>query len=232
MLPAMNQIDVLPLFLLGILGTGHCIGMCGPLVIAFPGRTGRSLAHLWYHGGRILTYVLVGGLMGGVGAAMTHIAAGTGGNPLVWMARTQIFFSLLAAVFLLVFGLVRIGIMTEPIWMTLADPQRVPFFGRLLRTGGGGGNSGQFALGLALGLLPCGLSFAAFARALASTGPVAGMVMLAAFGLGTLPGLLLVGLGAGRLLRRYRRASDVLSGMLMIGMAAGLAAQSIAPGAP
>ena len=74
----MTSVDLTAMFLLGLLGTGHCVGMCGPLVFAFPGRTGRFSAHLWYHSGRILTYCLVGGLMGGLGAAMVRMAAGAG----------------------------------------------------------------------------------------------------------------------------------------------------------
>lgn len=228
----MTVASLTPMFVLGLLGTGHCIGMCGPLVFVFPGRTGRFSAHLWYHGGRILTYSLVGGLMGGIGAAMVRIAAGTGSDPLAWMARTQVCFSLAAAVFLLVFGLVRVGLIAEPPWLTLDDPQRIPAFGRLMRMTGKNNTGNQFFLGLALGLLPCGLSFAAFARALAATGPMAGMAMLAAFGAGTLPGLLLIGMGAGGLARRFRRVSDVLSGMLMIGMAMALAVQGFTAAMP
>jgi sulfite exporter TauE/SafE len=37
------------MFMLGLLGTGHCVGMCGPLIFAFPGRAGRFMSHAWYH---------------------------------------------------------------------------------------------------------------------------------------------------------------------------------------
>jgi hypothetical protein len=78
------------MFLLGILGTGHCIGMGGPLVIAFPARSGRFASHLYYHLGRILTYVVIGSVMGGIGAGLAEIAVVTGGNYPVWVARIQI----------------------------------------------------------------------------------------------------------------------------------------------
>jgi sulfite exporter TauE/SafE len=73
-----------------------------------------------------------------------------------------------------------------------------------------------------MGLLPCGLSYAAFGRALAAGGFAEGAVLVLAFGLGTAPALLAVGLGAGRLLQRYRAYSDPLAGMLMLAMAARL----------
>ena len=81
--------------------------------------------------------------------------------------------------------------------------------------------------GLFMGLLPCGLSFAAFARALAAGSPLSGGTLVFIFGLGTLPGLLVVGAGASGIFKRYRRYSDPLSGMLMIGMAASLLADAL-----
>jgi sulfite exporter TauE/SafE len=73
-------------------------------------------------------------------------------------------------------------------------------------------------IGFVMGFLPCGLSFAAFSRALATANPVNGGLCLVAFGLGTLPGLLFIGTGASHIARRYRRQSDILSGILMLGM--------------
>jgi sulfite exporter TauE/SafE len=80
----------------------------------------------------------------------------------------------------------------------------------------------MFLLGLLLGLLPCGLSYAAFARALAAGGPAQGALLVLAFSLGTLPGLLLVGTGASRFARRHAKLFDVLSGVLLVAMAAKL----------
>jgi hypothetical protein len=224
----MPHADLYALFLLGILGTGHCVGMCGPLVFAFPGCTGRISAHLFYHLGRIGTYTAVGGAMGAVGLGLSQLAGRSGLDPLAWIARLQVGFSLLAAGFLLVFGLARLEIIREPAWMSLAAPDKIPGFGRVLRSAGGDRNAGgMLVLGMALGFLPCGLSFAAFARALPAGGFLAGALMTLAFGLGTLPGLLLLGTGASGLARRYRRHSDILSGMVMIAMAASLGADVV-----
>jgi sulfite exporter TauE/SafE len=222
----MPHADLYALFLLGILGTGHCVGMCGPLVFAFPARSGRMSAHLFYHLGRIGTYTAVGGTMGALGLGLSQLAGRSGLDPLAWIARLQVGFSLLAGAFLLVFGLSRLEIIREPAWMSLAAPEKIPGFGRILRSAGAGG-SGMLVLGMVLGFLPCGLSFAAFARALPAGGFLPGALMTLAFGLGTLPGLLLLGTGASGLARRYRRHSDILSGMVMIAMAASLAADVV-----
>lgn len=223
-----SSIDLTAMFLLGIFGTGHCIGMCGPLVIAFPGRTGRYSHHLAYHGGRLLTYTAIGAFMGAAGAGLGRVAAMTGGDPAVWIARSQVMFSLAAAGFLLLFGLGRLGMVSEPRWLSVAEPHRIPLFGRLLRSRTAAETgSGLFVLGAMFGFLPCGLSFGAFARALGAGEIGAGAVLTAAFGAGTLPGLLLVGGGASAVARRYRKHSDILSGILMIAMSLELAADAV-----
>jgi sulfite exporter TauE/SafE len=78
-----------------------------------------------------------------------------------------------------------------------------------------------------LGFLPCGLSFAAFARALASANPWSGAALVFFFGIGTLPGLLVLGTGGAGIIRRYRVQSEILAGLLMIAMAARLAVGAI-----
>jgi sulfite exporter TauE/SafE len=225
----MSEVDHLTMFLLGLFGTGHCLGMCGPLIFALPGQTGRFCAHLCYHAGRIFTYTAVGGILGGVGASLASLAGGFPNGHLSRVANIQVGFSILAAVFLFGFGLARLGLLPEPTWLAVASPHKFPGWRRLLKKNtphAGGGV--YFALGLMLGLLPCGLSFAAFARALAAGGFLQGAALVAAFALGTLPGLLLLGTGISRFVARYRRLTDLLSGLLMILMAVTLAADALA----
>ena len=73
----MDRLDLWGMFMLGLLGTGHCIGMCGPLIFAFPGRTGKFMPHVWYHLGRVTTYTAVGGIMGGLGQMLAGAATGS-----------------------------------------------------------------------------------------------------------------------------------------------------------
>ena len=215
------SIDIYAMFLLGFLGTGHCIGMCGPLVFVIPGSTGKFFPHLYYHGGRVLIYTALGALMGGLGAGMTQIAAASGSDPMVWIVRTQVTISLAAAAFLVFFGISRIGLLREPRWMGVAEPKRIPGFRKVLQKSMAKGNAGaMFLTGIFLGFLPCGLSYAAFARALPAGGMLSGALLVLVFGLGTVPGLLLVGAGFSSVARRYRKHSDILSGILMIGIGA------------
>lgn len=220
MLTSMEKIDLASLFLLGLFGTGHCVGMCGPLVFAFPGQTGRFISHLAYHGGRLATYTAIGFLLGGLGAGLARLFSGTASTAyLKVLAQIQVAFSLLAGVFLIVFGLAQVGLIKEPRWMAVAVPEKIPGYGKFVRAAfANGSNLHMLLTGSLMGFLPCGLSFAAFSRALATANPLDGGLSLAAFGLGTMPGLLAVGTGASHLARRYRKQSDILSGLLMLGM--------------
>ena len=224
----MGDLDLLSLFLLGLLGTGHCLGMCGPLVLAIPGATGRFLPHLYYHLGRITTYTALGLLFGAIGAGLAQLG-GESEGALATVTRIQFGLSLFAAIFLFVFGLNRIGLLPEPRWMRGISPAKIPGFGKALRSATSRGNSlAILVTGILLGFLPCGLSYAAFARALPAGGALEGAALTGVFALGTLPGLLLLGTAASGFARRYRAASDIISGVLMIGMAALLGVDAFA----
>ncbi len=229
---SMFWVDIAAMFGLGFLGTGHCIGMCGPLVLALPSThpsgSGRFASHLFYHLGRVATYTGIGAVMGAVGAGLSALAPGGEGDTLVRISRAQVAVSLFAAVFLLTFGLTRLGLIPEPGWVSNLTPSKLPGFRRLVRVTGA--KKELFAIGafgLLMGLLPCGLSYAAFSRALPAGGPAQGALLVAAFGVGTAPGLLFLGAVASRMSARHRRLSDLLSGVLMIGMAVSLAAKAL-----
>jgi sulfite exporter TauE/SafE len=219
----MDHLELTSMFLLGLSGTGHCLGMCGPLVLAFPAVTGRFSSHIYYHLGRTVTYVGIGIVMGAVGATLSFLAARGGDDPLAWVVRVQVGLSIVAAGFLLLFGLSRLGFLPEPEWMSFASPSRIPGYHRVMGSATHKkSNASMLLLGIMLGFIPCGLSFAAFARALAAGGPIEGGMLTLVFAAGTLPGLLLLGTGLSRIAARYRRIFDILSGMVMIGMAASL----------
>ena len=224
----METIDILSMFTLGLLAQGHCIGMCGPLIIAFPGRTGRFMPHLFYHCGRIATYCAAGAIMAAIGGSLPQIAAATSSDPRVWLTRGKIGFALIAGMFLFLFGISRIGLVSEPAWMAAATPGHIPGYRRIVQAAMKDSKAtGMALLGLMMGLLPCGLSYGAFARALSAESVIKGMLLTGAFGLGTLPGLLLLGTGIGAIMRRFRRQSDILSGLLMLGMGLKLLFRSV-----
>lgn len=210
--------DLVAMALLGLFGVGHCLGMCGPLVVAFPSRAGGISPHLWYHLGRMAMYGVVGALLGSIGGLIGDLGK---------VAHLQVALGAVAAAFLLLFGLSRIGLIPEPTLMLAANPTAIPGFRAARVAAGRATGAGMLPMGMVNGLLPCGLSYAAFARALPAGGAVEGGVLLLAFGIGTLPALLLLGTAAASFLRRHRSLSDILSGVLMIGMALDLGADVI-----
>jgi len=195
-------------FILGLLGSGHCVGMCGGLMGAFalgatPGRRPRSALLLGYNLGRVVSYGVAGTLLGGAGWALTQ-ALGQ------WPLR------LLAGGLLVVMGLYLAGG-----WQGLLKLEHVgqglwarirPLAGTLLPVAS---LRAAVMLGMLWGWLPCGLVYSTLLWAASQGQPAhAGLLMLA-FGLGTCPLLLLTGLaGAGgqRWLRRpgIRRAAGSL----------------------
>jgi uncharacterized protein len=224
------NLDLTSMFLLGLFGTGHCLGMCGPLVLAFPAATGKFSSHLYYHLGRALTYTVIGTIVGGAGGLISLLIERIGLDSLSWIPQAQGGMVVLAALFLLLFGLARLGLLREPSWISLASPPIIPRFRSILNSAVQRKSPvSLFFLGVVFGFLPCGLSMAAFSRALASEGSLQGGILTAAFATGTIPGLLLLGTAASRLAAKYRRHSDILSGLIMIGMAATLLYRLIHP---
>ena len=188
-------------------GFGHCLGMCGPLVgalgLAAPPGTpaARALApQLAYHLGRVTTYGIVGGAMGLTGSFVN--VAGR-------LAGLQDAVAVAAGALMVLLGLGAAGAAG---WVKALE-------GRLARRvlGGvrwiaAGGPGRSYPLGLAMGLLPCGLSYSAFVGAAATGGAVPGLLFALAFGAGTLPAMLLAGWLAARLGARARGALYRLGG--------------------
>jgi uncharacterized protein len=221
----MRLADAVSTFLLGLLGTAHCIGMCGPLVLTVAARSSKPTAHLVYHAGRIATYVAISAALGALAPGISGLAGAAGANPARTLGLFQVGLSLIAALLLLVLGLERLGLVRLP---TVLGPARLPGYARLCVGMMAGRPGAIFLFGALMGTLPCGLSWAVFARALGAgeAGTAAGLAF--AFGLGTLPGLLLLGTGAARLARRAQKLLELAAAVLILSMALRLAVDGVA----
>lgn len=222
----MYQLDLVSLFLLGFLGSAHCIGMCGPLVLTIPTGASKLLPHFLYNLGRITTYTLIGILLGAVGSTL---AALSGTSPLMLLHKAEIFISFFSALLLLWLGLLRLSVWREPDWMRGAMPSRIPGF-KTIHQGVVVDRSpaASYLFGVLLGLLPCGLSYGAFGVALATSSPVRGGLSTLAFGLGTMPGLLLLGTAASKVVRNHQHLFELLAGSIMILMGVSLVVRGVA----
>jgi sulfite exporter TauE/SafE len=175
-------------------GFGHCIGMCGPIVVTFSlNLKGKNIIfpQFLYHLGRITTYAILGGVVAATGS-LTMVAAN--------IESLQKGVMIFAGALIMLMGFAMAG------WVSLGSVFRNPVgsggiisrgFGKLLKVKSTGI---YFPLGLLLGLLPCGPVYTALLGAARSgmeantlhQGVLGGMGLMVAFGLGTVPALFLV----------------------------------------
>lgn len=217
------MIDLLLIVALGFLGSfGHCVGMCGPLAVAFslsqkennPHKLSGLRFHLLLNIGRIISYTLLGAALGGLGSVFIASGqlAGIGSNLRQGMA-------IFTGVLLIWFGLGQI----KPDWLP-----RLPFLHPLK---GGWHNrlsSGMTELSLqqqwwtpallggVWGLVPCGFLYAAQLKAVETGNLFLGALTMLCFGLGTMPMMLGVGLSASRLSADKRGQLFRLGGWLTL----------------
>ncbi|PXF63416.1 sulfite exporter TauE/SafE family protein [Kangiella spongicola] len=186
----------LPAFIMGLLGSAHCMGMCGGLTVALssgcePSR--QATLSLVYQLFRVCSYAILGGITGALGDVMSRWTD----FPVLMIA---------ASVLLIMMGLYLMGrwsLLTVlekqggKLWKYVAPVQKKFLPIR---------NFSQAAsIGLLWGLLPCGLVYSALAVSAASGSAINGVVTMLAFGLGTLPALYITGVFAKQLLQWFKK---------------------------
>jgi len=196
-------------FGIGLLGSLHCLGMCGPLALALPVHARRGFGKLAgilsYNLGRTSTYTILGGLFGLIGRQF-----------ILWGWQQGL--SIGAGLLMLLFAFSRL----EP-------ASRIPGFSRLTARIGNAlsGALGQahslsslFGVGILNGLLPCGLVYVAILAAIPfGSVPLSASVMFG-FGLATIPamaGLMVAGQWIGPGVRRtFNRFIPFVIGILAV----------------
>jgi sulfite exporter TauE/SafE len=186
----MNEFSLYAVLIVGLLSGVHCLGMCGSIVGIFtaqlPQTGGRWPYHLAYSLGRVGSYAVAGALVGAIGQA---------GMLLRDQVPVQHLLFALSSLMLVALGLYLAGLsgavrqierLGGALWQRLK-----PYTGRFLPV-----NTvpRALALGALWGWLPCGLVYSVLVTALASGDAAQGAAVMAAFGLGTLPNLLAIGL--------------------------------------
>jgi len=233
--------NLLPILIAGLAGSVHCAGMCGGIVSAFsvggpsaaPARarvipiarmgTGGTAAMTWagantgalghvlaYNSGRIGSYMLAGAMAGGIAGSIASLTQ---------MASAQLIAYWIANLMLVAMGLylmdawrglARIETLGGILWrrvQPLVKPL-VPMDTPLK----------ALALGGLWGWVPCGMVYSMLLTAMLSGSALDGALVMGAFGLGTLPMLLAIGM-AGSKLRQYlqKRSVRVACGLLVLG---------------
>jgi sulfite exporter TauE/SafE len=187
------------LFLAGLAGSMHCIGMCGGFACAIGADARGGVAtlqrQLIYNLGRVTTYCFLGAVVGHLGFLLVALCGDDSSVvSLVQRGLAVLSGTLMVLIGLQFFGLFRfrgaVGFGGEVLSRALRDLIKAPGVGAPL------------ALGVLNGFLPCPLVYAVAAQAAASGGSLPGFLTMAAFGLGTFPAMLLIaGIGV-----RWRRA--------------------------
>ena len=196
-------------FTLGAAGSLHCVGMCGPLSLALPtarlSKTKKFISLLAYQFGRIITYSIIGLVFGLAGRS-------------IYIAGYQQGFSIVMGVLVLTLALLYF-IQKRTIHLSFLNRfyQSVQtIIIRLLKSSKGA--SGFLLMGMANGLLPCGMVYIALAATLSLSQISESVLFMALFGAGTLPAMMIVGY-AGQLIkpdiRRYfQKAVPVFIAMM------------------
>jgi sulfite exporter TauE/SafE len=202
-----SYIDMGVFFLIGLLGGAHCIGMCGPLVTTYSERLETSVAadggtlpwyemrqHALFNAGRTVSYAMLGGLFGLLGAFVYGIA-----TVVTVTTAIRAVGGIIAGTVIISIGLFRVFGRQQSLfsWLPLGGAIGAAFSrsyaaitSHIDRWVNGPGIAG---LGALHGLLPCPLLYPAFLYAFVHGSPISGMLNLAALGIGTLPTMFLYG---------------------------------------
>lgn len=201
-------------FLVGLLGGVHCVGMCGGIVSALTiglnnHRSFNFALHAAYSVGRIISYAIAGAIMGGLGVMLAGFLP-------VHVAQHMLL--ALAGVFMILLGLYLGGW-----WAVLTYVEKLGGFlwkrieplGRKYLPVKHWNQA--IVLGLVWGWIPCGLVYSVLIWSVSAGSVVEGSLLMLAFGLGTLPNLLAMGMVAEKMVQHVRRpAVRQAAGILVI----------------
>ena len=165
-------------FILGLLGSFHCIGMCGPIAFALPlDRSSTSkmvFQNFLYHLGRLITYALIGVLFGLIGRGL--FISGLQQRLSILMGGIMIASVLIPVQFFNKFNV------TKPLYKVIAQVKKQLGLYLNKKT-----NKSIFLIGFFNGFLPCGLVYMALVGAIATSSVLQGSIYMFLFGIGTVP---------------------------------------------
>lgn len=165
-------------FIVGLFGSLHCIGMCGPITLALPGFQNNVpkilTSRMLYNLGRTLTYAFMGAVIGLAGEGIS-------------LAGAQRWVSIGSGILLILIVLIPPGMasrlqLLKPAYHFTGYLKKK--FGKLLKSDS---VMSVFVIGILNGFLPCGLVYVALAGALATGSLISGTLYMTFFGLGTIP---------------------------------------------
>lgn len=198
--------DIYAGFLIGLLGSFHCIGMCGPIAIALPAGEVKSfksvIRKLIYNLGRIITYSIMGAVLGLLGEKIK-------------LFGFQQILSIILGVIILISILLPVKFKGNFVFLKAYGFYEKNIKIRIVKLFNSSSSFSFLLIGILNGLLPCGLVYIALAGALALGDVLSGVLFMALFGLGTLPLMFVATLAGGfinlNIRRKISRAIPVLT---------------------
>jgi sulfite exporter TauE/SafE len=206
-------------FLAGFFGSMHCVGMCGPIVLSYsarglegsPSLSASLSAHLTYNAGRVLSYSLLGGILGGLHAGIAVLQ------------DVGFWFSLVAGVLMTLMGLSLLRLLPT------FSPSPTISFDRITKNFlfqayralystliSQKGLESKFYLGMFTPLLPCGLLYAMFIKAASAATVTGGALTMFCFGLGIVPALVVTGFTSTYFGNRLRLLGDKVGAAMVL----------------
>lgn len=194
-------------FVVGLVGSAHCAGMCGPIALALPLRTDnwftRVSGGLVYNLGRIITYILLGAIFGLIGKGL-H------------MAGFQLWASIIIGILMIVMVIVPLVFKKMPSLGHIFEGYSARLLSGFRSMFRRGDAKSLFGIGLLNGILPCGLVYVAVAGSINTGDIVSGMIYMALFGAGTIPVMLAVSIAGTMISLNFRIFVNKLSPFIIV----------------
>lgn len=238
----MDGLNLLPVFAVGMAGSVHCVGMCGGIVGALSGASGTARRRtipiapaasampgmsagsatsgtaaldgavrvLAYNAGRIASYMVAGALAGGLANGAGTLALASRWQGVAYLLANAMLVALGLYLMNAWHGLVRVEAAGNVLWRRL-----LPALGYLLPADT---LPKSLALGALWGWVPCGMVYSVLLSAMLAGSAAGGAAVMLAFGAGTLPMLLALGVAGARLRQAMQHpAVRAACGMLVLG---------------
>ncbi len=182
----METVNLLTIISIAFLGSfGHCIGMCGGIVVAYStikinpqsSKVSQSVAHLLYSFGRVFTYSILGAIFGALGGVVTY-SNNANGALLIFAGVVMVLAGLSLMGKIKFLTLIEHSFSSSPIYKNI--------FKSVLNSKS---NLSFFILGMLNGLLPCGFVYFFAITAASTADPLYGAMVMAIFGLSTIPAM-------------------------------------------
>ena len=198
-------------FTIGLIGSMHCVGMCGAIALALPHQKvnkWQTLGNVFlYNMGRILTYMVLGGVIGLISQGL-------------FLAHIQKWVSVALGISLIIVAVFSINVEHK---LLKADWISRFYFNvkiQLSKYLGGSGSVSFLKIGLLNGFLPCGLVYMAIVGALTVEGFVGSISYMMLFGLGTMPLMMVTALAGQMVTVRFRNILKKVYPVFLLGFAA------------